>query len=322
MKQAFFSKLIDEKKYSEAASLLKQHIKEAEIIDPRRDDSWGIDSDILGYTILDKSGVDAFCSYWQEFLQFFIEEMEPSWGHLHKGHIFLRLGTGYLATDLNKSVEYLKAGLEEDRLVAVERKKKDPGLDIEEIVRDSPANITLCTIRILDKWSYPSEELKQSFFRDLVRVKFDVIWGPQEVDPNRVQRALGKFNNRNREYLIAAVHELNRVFDQRLPLAIMSTLESFLKIFLRDRISANSATAEGFALESLSDLVAAIQTEKLFPDPTIAAVFQMTGILCTVFPLIPTTEPPEELTPRVLSQISVMIKILVDLALIGWSELS
>ena len=75
MKQATLSRFVEERKFSEAASLLKRHTKEAEIIDPRRDDSWGIDADILGYAILEYSGVPAFCSYWQDLLHFFIRNL-------------------------------------------------------------------------------------------------------------------------------------------------------------------------------------------------------------------------------------------------------
>lgn len=320
MKQATISRLIEEKKFPEAASLLKEHIKEAEIIDPRRDDSWGIDADILGYAILDHSGVAAFCSYWQDCLRFFIEELEPSWGHLHKGHIYLRLGTGYLATDLERAAEYLREGLEEDRLVVEQCKRSDPDLDVEETVRDSPANITLCVARILDAWSYSSKAFKKQFFQDLVPLKFDVIWGPQEVDPRRVQRALGILEGESQMQALSALGELNRVFNQRLSLATMGTLESFLAIFLRGKLPPTSFQPNGLTPLSLDELLAAAHSGKIFPDSTVAATFQMTGILTSVFPILPKAAIPETLTPRVLSQIAVMTKILVDLAVIRWSE--
>ncbi|UCF98513.1 MAG: hypothetical protein JSV89_03020 [Spirochaetaceae bacterium] len=330
MKQATISRLIQDRKFPEAASLLKGHIREAEIIDPRRDDSWGIDADILGYAILDHSGVDAFCTYWQDCLQFFKEELEPDWGHLHKGHIYLRLGTGYLATDLETAAENFNKGLEEDRLVAEQRRKSDPGLDVAETVHDSPAYITLCTARILDAWSYPSKAFKKQFFQDLVRVKFDVIWGPQEVDPLLVERALSRFDIAEKARAGEALEELNQVFDQRLSLATMSTLNSFLQIFLGEILSREilpsrtaSAAESGFDASmhpSLTELLAAARTAGIFPAPTIAAVLQMAGILSSQFPFLRCAEIPEKLTPRVLSQISVMNKILVDLALIRWSE--
>jgi hypothetical protein len=320
MKQATLTRFIEERKFPEAASLLQTHIKEAKVIDPRRDDSWGIDADILGYAILEHAGGTAFCTYWQDFLRFFVEELEPVWGHLHKGHIYLRLGIGYLATDLERAAEYLREGLEEDRLVAEQRGRRDPGLDVEETVRDSPAYVTLCTARILDAWSYPSKTFKERFFQDLVPVKFDVIWGPQEVDPRRVERALAKLGGASREQALAAFIELNRVFDQRLSLATMSTLERFLAIVLGDKVPGTSSQPHRWIPPSLTELLASAQRGKTFPDSTIAAVFQMTDILIKVFPLLPKAAIPESLTPRVLSQIAVMVKVLVDLALIRWSE--
>jgi hypothetical protein len=320
MKQATIGRLIEEQKFDEAVSLLKHHIREAEIIDPRRDDSWGIDADILSYAILDHSGVDAFCACWQECLRFFVEELEPTWGHLHKGHIYLRLGTGCLATDLEGAAEYFNKGLQEDRLVAESRKRTDLELDLEETVRDSPAYITLCTARILDLWSYPSEDFRKSFFENLVRVKFDVIWGPQEVDPRRVQRALRRFETDHPEQIVADKHDLDQVFDRRLLLATMSTLESFLKKFLHERLPKKASLSGEFAFISLAELLAVAQAGKTFPDPTIQTVFQMAGILSSMFPLLHEASIPEKLTPRVLLQIAVMVKILVDLALVRWSE--
>jgi hypothetical protein len=193
-------------------------------------------------------------------------------------------------------------------------------LDVEETVRDSPAYITLCTARILDAWSYPSKALKKSFFQELVWVRFDVIWGPQEVDPRRVQRALMGFKGRDRELLPGFLDELNRVFDQRLSLATMCVLESFLVIFLRARLNKESPSPQGMARNSVTELLAEARSGKVFPDSLTAAVFQMAGILTSVFPDLANAEIPETITPRVLSQIAVMIKILVDLAVIRWSE--
>ena len=119
---------------------------------------------------------------------------------------------------------------------------------------------------------------------------------------------------------MTASGELNRVFDQRLSLATMSTLESFLVIFLREKLPASSSLPDSLVPCSLTELLTAARTAEIFPDPTVAVIFQMAQILCSVFPTLPNAAIPETLTPRVLAQISVMIKILVDLAVIRWSE--
>lgn len=314
MRQAAISRLIDERKLEEAKALLVRHIREAEILDPRRDDSWGIESDRIGYAILELHGIDAFRAYWQELLHFFTEELEPAWGHLHKGHIYLRLGIAALATELDVAARYFAKGLEEDRIVAESRKKIDPLLDVEEAVRDSPAHITLRTVQLLERWPFAGDESRKRFFQELVPLKFDVIWGPQEVDPRRVQRALMTIVTRDRDPIVSAKEELDRVFDARLPLATMGCLERFLSLLFRQ------LSSPGTPMPSLQDLLEEAEARDLFPGTRIRTTLRMAQILTCLFPFATELGIGAALTPRVLQQIAVMLKILVDLALIRWSE--
>jgi hypothetical protein len=41
-------------------------------------------------------------------LQFFVEDLEAQWGHLHKGHIFFRLAMAYYGESVEKSTDFVK----------------------------------------------------------------------------------------------------------------------------------------------------------------------------------------------------------------------
>jgi hypothetical protein len=314
MMRATITRLIEEGKSEEAKVLLVRRIRQAEILDPRRDDSWGIESDRIGYATLERQGIEAFRAYWQELLRFFTEELEPAWGHLHKGHIYLRLGIAALAGDLKEAYDYFTRGLGEDRIVAESRRKLDPRLDVEEAVRDSPANVTLCTVQLLERWSFATEESRKRFFRELVPLKFDVIWGPQEVDPRRVERALKGILTRDPDPVLRAKGELDRAFDARLPLVTMAGLEVFLRILLIRLLPPS------VPLPSLHDLLEQAEAANLFPNVMIRVTLRLAQILTGLFPFATELGVGTSSTARVLQQIAVMLKILVDLALVRWSE--
>ena len=325
MRQATLTAMILEKRFEEALELLEGQIRAAELVDPRRDDSWGIDADILAYALLRHRGVEAFRSYWEELLRLFSQELEPAWGHLHKGHIFLRLGIACLAGDRTRAAAFLGQGLADDRLVAEGRKASDPQLDVEETVRDSPAYITLVIAALLGHWPFASVALREEFFRRLAEVKFDVIWGPQEVDPRHSRRALLRILPAASGQLLEARHELDRVFDARLPLATLSTLESFLVSLLsRTLEEAGGRTGEPQprlgGRQILPELVAEAEQQRLFPQPLVPTVLRLAAILTRLLPESDRLPLEVELTSRVRLQIVVMLKILVDLALIAWSE--
>ena len=321
MKQAMITRLIAEERFGEASALLRRHLREAQILDPRRDDSWGIDADILGYAILEHRGVDDFAAYWRELLDFFVEQLEPEWGHLHKGHIYLRLGAARLAEDIEEAAAVWKQGLAEDRLVAESRRRSDAELDVEETVRDSPANVALCTALLVDRWPFRSAEKKRQFFIDLVPIRFDVIWGPQEVDPRRVQRAIRRVFQGSAVSVLKDKQELDQVFDARLQLAIMSTLERFLVNALTTCFSENLAPKDRRTGASLGKMLEVVERSRRLPAAYSGTVFRLVQILCDIFRYSQDFQIEADLTPRVSLQISVMLKILTDHALIRWAEM-
>jgi hypothetical protein len=339
MKQAVITRLIADRRFGEASALLRRHLREAEILDPRRDDSWGIDADILGYAVLEHRGAGEFAAYWKELLEFFLTELEPEWGHLHKGHIYLRLAAGRLEEDLEEAASLWKRGLAEDRLVAESRLGTDPGLDVEETVRDSPANAALCTALIVDRWPFASTADKRRFFAALAPIRFDVIWGPQEVDPRRVRRALVRILGRNsdtRPLGLATVletrEELDRVFDARLGLATMRMVETSLQALLREQLPATGS--RGKPVETASppagpwpavgpspvELLDTCERAGILPVGQVPTIFRLALILGRLFPLLSSLQIDAELTPRVVLQLAVMVKILVDGAIVRWSE--
>ena len=99
MLEAKFNALMDQGRFDEAAAILKAEIVKAEFVNPRDDYSWGIASDILGYRMLEEEGAGAFNAFWEDLLRLFEDDLEPNWGHLHKGHLYFRLGLGNLGDE-------------------------------------------------------------------------------------------------------------------------------------------------------------------------------------------------------------------------------
>jgi hypothetical protein len=326
MLEAKINKLLNEGNFDEASSLLNHYIAEAEIIDPASDESWGPCTDHIGYRILSERGIKAFCAYWEDLLSFFTKELEPKWGHLHKGHIFLRLGIGYLGINLVDAESYFLKGLEEDRLIAQGWKEKDRELDIEEAVMNSPAYVTLCIAEILSKWPFANEAEKKTFFEALVPLHFDVIWGPKEADKDRVIRAI-RYIVRKKciESVLQVKNELDTMFSLRLTFSTLSAIETFLKVFLYNvmyekPVSELMQEKEGFK-GSLGELIYEADHKNIFPLSTIKVTWHMAHILIRILPFITDKDNKHAFTSKVIKQITVAMKILLDMALIEWSDL-
>jgi len=168
--------LLDNGRFGEAASLLKSHLKAAEIIDPSNDRSWGPYADQVSSRILSKEGQDAFNLFWQELLAFFTKDLEPTWGHLHKGHALFRLGLGRLSDDISAAKKFLEEALDEDRLLEMKR-AEGKSADIEKLIRGYSSYVTLCIIERIENEQFDSDIEKQKFFRYFFSTSFDAAIG-------------------------------------------------------------------------------------------------------------------------------------------------
>ena len=222
-----FQLLIEQQQFQLATQLLEKNIKAARLIDPRDDYTWGPESDLLGYTILAKQGAPAYVAYWQELIRFFIEDLEPAWGHLHKGHHYFRLGLGLLAVDLDRAMQTLDLSFQDDCQMAPQRTLDGLGTDVEDTQKAHPSYIALVILERL-RW-LEMGDYHDRFYQGLASLRFDVIYERKEVPRFKVQHALKRLiPPAQQETLISTHSQLTQVELLNMTQATFGLLGDFL----------------------------------------------------------------------------------------------
>lgn len=189
------TKLLKEKNFVKAMELLKKHLELAELMDPGNDESWAPYADHIASKISEVEAENEVIKFWKELLDFFTNELEAKWGHLHKGHIFFRLGVSYLDIDLNNSKGYLERALEEDKLRWPDNYKHKS---------------TYTMLSIVDKLSpeFENNSEKKSFFQAL-KMAFDLSIVGGGYDPQITLKHLRDLTAKlDQEFICARYKEL------------------------------------------------------------------------------------------------------------------
>jgi hypothetical protein len=323
LKSKFISK-IDASEFEDAVSVLKQELLNAVYVDPRDDYSWGPESDILGYRILEVEGPAAFNSYWEGLLDFFIDKLEPKWGHLHKGHLYFRLGLGHLAIDLERAKRYIIDALEEDQIVAENYGPQIHEAPIELLHR-FPSYVTLVILEMLEEISWESESSKNAFYRGLAPLRFDVIWDKKEEEPSAVQHALEILIP---ESEIAKIFKMKEELDsacaQHQSFSPIILTAAFMEaiLFSKMRFDHQNEKINGTQLEqvAIDDLLSTAIDEDILPTEVIASTFQMVHWLKNNLLRVGKKSRKYEITDEIPYLIGYASKILLDRSLTAWAE--
>ena len=252
--------------------------------------------------------------------QNFEEDLEPTWGHLHKGHILFRLGLAKLVDDVANAKVYLEKALDEDRLL---EKKRGGGktIDVEKAVRKYSSYVMLCIIERIEDEHFDSDTEKQNFFQELVPLSFDAAIKGQEVKPDLVQESIKHILPQQAlEQTLEAKRELDIVYAQRLEIAIVSLagafLENILLGILYHQLSLRTVQRKDILEVELGPLLKEAIGRAVFPSDSIKATCQIIHIFRNR--LHPGNELRQKykLTPRVVAT----LKILLDLALVEWAR--
>ena len=314
------NELLNKSGFDEAALLLKDHLAKAEIIDPSNDGSWAPYADQISFKILSDKGQDVFTSFWEELLKYFEKDLEPTWGHLHKGHILFRFGLAKLVDDVAKAKMYLEKALDEDRLL---EKKRAEGktIDIEKAVRKYSSYVMLCIIERIENEHFDSKIEKQKFFQELVSLSFDAAIMGQEIKPELVGESIKCIVPQQAlEQTLEARRELDKVYAQRLQTATVSLagvfLENILLCILYYQLGLRTVGKKDILEVQLGPLLKEAIKKVVFPSDSIKATCQTIHIFRNR--LHPGNELRQKykLTPRVV----VTLKILLDLALVEWAR--
>lgn len=327
MSNSFKSKFIsniDASEYEEAASILKQELINAIYVDPRDDYSWGPESDILGYQILEVEGPGAFNEYWEGLLEFFKDKLEPKWGHLHKGHLYFRLGLGHFAIDVEKAKRYIVNALEEDQIVAENYAPKINETSLNLLHR-FPSYVTLVILEMLERIPWRSVDSRNAFYHGLTPLRFDVIWDKKEVEPGKVRRALeiliteGEFAQ-----VLKLKEELDIACALQQSYSPITLTAAFMEAILynRMRFEHKSNEIDGQPLEQvgMDDLLSTAIDQDLFPTESIASTFLMIHWVKKNLLRPGMKSPTYEITDEIPYLIGYAMKILLDQALDVWVE--
>jgi tetratricopeptide (TPR) repeat protein len=324
MLESRFNALMNKGRFDEAATLLKEELVRADFVDPRDDYSWGPASDVLGYRILEEQDARAFNAYWRDLLAFFQEDLEPKWGHLHKGHLYFRLGLGYLGSDLTLAGEFLEEALAEDRLVA-SAVAGNWHTEVETLVHRFPSYVTLCILERIGDGFFASEKDRQRFYRGLIPLRFDVVWDRKEVEMSLVHHAIETIvSEPGRELALATRQELTLASAQQLRTATLSLLASYLEIVLSSILyyTLDAREIEGQSIQG-ADLGALLRESahrKIFPSDSIQSTCQLVHILQREL-LRPGPQAYRyEVNANIVEYIGYSLKILLDSALVKWAS--
>lgn len=314
------NELLNKSRFNEAASLLKSHLAKAEIIDPSNDGSWTPYADQISSKILSDKGQDAFNAFWEGILNFLEKNLEPTWGHLHKGHILFRLGSAELVDDVANAKTYLEKALDEDRLL---EKKRAEGktIDIEKAVSKYSAYVMLCIIERIEDEHFDSDTEKQKFFQELVSPSFNAAIKRREIKTELVQESISLIVPQQAlEQTLEARRELDIVYAQRLQIATVSLagafLENILLGILYHQRSLRIVQRKDILEVELGPLLKEAIGRAVFPSDSIKATCQIIHIFRNR--LHPGNELRQKykLTPLVVAT----LKILLDLALVEWAR--
>ncbi len=95
--QTQFQELLAAAKFEEATALLRSELLSDRFIDPRSNYHWPTFADELARTLGNKRGENAVTEFWDGLASFLQKQIEPKWGHVHKGYVYFRLGLNVAA---------------------------------------------------------------------------------------------------------------------------------------------------------------------------------------------------------------------------------
>jgi hypothetical protein len=325
-KNTLFCQYIADRQYEKAVELIKEHLRKADVLDPRDDYSYGLELDQLAYPIFFDRGPQAFVDYHRDWLKFFVEEMEPAWGrHLHKGHFYLRMGLGSLAIDVAQAKDNLRKAYGEDRLQAQLVVDTGRAADGEALARTIPPYVTLYILERLERGYFKDEVDRRTFFAGLASLPFEVVMGHNYAPTDMIELALKKLIPAGALPRIQSYYnEMNRMVTLDLVAGIPAMLEVFIKrvllSILESKPEVKTHLSKPAGQASLEELIRAFDDARIFDRSSIPSSFRMPVIYSQVS-LMPPAEY-EFVTEAMVENLAIVgIKLLVDKAIADWAGL-
>jgi hypothetical protein len=257
-------------------------------------------------------------------LRFFIEELEPVWGHLHKGHFYLRQGLAYLAIDVSKAYEHFESGYQEDRLICKDFFDAGQVADGEIRARLSPNYVSLLIIERSKPEYFDSPLDRQAYFTGLSPLRMEVFWERHDVEQFPIIVAIKKLTPDSEiETLLQAYQEIciNAGLDHTfaLPPLVSAFLKKMLLSKLYHQRDVRKFREKSARQAGLFDLVDLADSEQIFPNISLRSFCQMVTILEKELSLRVDDEYSHEIDPVTEKRIGYGLKSLLEKALVDWN---
>jgi len=314
--------LLNSKDYETARELLQETLLVGELLDPKNDREWAPIADKISAQIESECGLNTSIAFWEALLEFFIDSLEPLWGHIHKGHIYFRLGIHSIRQDLKKAYSYLEDAYKEDFIY--HSQKGGTEQEIKSRLQQSSAHVALVLLeRIINEEFSSDEEKKQ--FANLFGSSFDAVIFGQRVSPEHIIDALNRITPEQIKHVTFSIYkELSIAADKELQITTASltgtVLESILLGILLYQNGISTLKVKGKEKDirqvELGTLFDKAKELDVFPSTSVQAIMYLVKIIRNR--LHPGNELSQkyELTPRV----SITLKIMFEQALIEWSK--
>ena len=323
MKYSKFNTLLQQQDFVGATKLLEKVLQQAIIINPRQDETWAPPADQIAYAILDAKGIGAYQSYWMKFLSFFEEVLEKDWGHLHKGHIYFRLGFAYLGSDLVKAKEILQQSVSEDTSFE-QNYQKQLGIQIplkEALVR-FPSYVFVHFLALIKDAEILSDPEREAFFRGLVPTHWDVIWGPKPIDERLVRRAIRNIvSDKMLQKAYDIFDDIQSDFASRNGIGLIGSVTFLLETVLHDQVHRqmriDSVAGKEIRKTGLGELLSEIWKRKAISNASILSIFRCVNLLAVS---VSKSYINEDYSSSLTTAMAIGIKILLDMALVEWKN--
>lgn len=316
--QTSLAQLLNAGKFDEARRLLEEQLASGVLLDPRTDKVWARIADGIAGEIERSSDRHAFVGFWEALLDFFVNSIEPAWGHTHKGHIYFRLGFAHARADFEGARRNFELAYAEDLLQARTR-----GGTQEEIKRRSyeySAYVALCILERIDDSDFDTAADRHTFVDSLFGPSFDAAILEAQVDASAVQSALTVIvPAKGLRMVEERFDELRGAASLNLPFSTVSLMGTLLEAILL------AVLYHGKGVKTLSngkDILLA-QLGPLLCEAMLQSVFPTTGVqaACRLIHIFRNRlHPGNELrqTYPLVPRVARTLRILFERALLEW----
>ncbi|MDI3462139.1 MAG: hypothetical protein OJF50_000960 [Nitrospira sp.] len=314
MRQTEFDKLIAESKFNEAMELLKSELASGRVIDPRSDRSWPKIADYLVGRLQESRGAEVVADFWNDFADFFVNKIEPDWGHAHKGHIYFRLGIALLPSNLPDGKECLIKAYRDDCLLEEARNGWPKA-------QDQSAYVALAILDRIDEADFVDDPDKTRFLKQLF-TSLNAVLDEAHLEPRQITDALKAIAPHEAlPSCLSIYEELRNTINRMMPFATVSLAGMLLEALIFSELHyrrgmKNLPCGKDIRKAKLGDLFKEAVRLSVFPTNSIKVSFQLIHMFRN------RVHPGNEVlqTYKLVPRVARTVKVLFELAILEWGR--